>query len=302
MSLSYVDTITLNSDTSALPNQLINKLVPNLKVIYTDMDGTLLGPGGCLFKDSKHEFTSTPVHAVLRCHVKGIDIVPVSGRNNKQLRSDSRILGFNNWISELGCQIVYNQGEQIVLNTGDIEPLDSTIWEQIQESGVISLLFNEFPGQLEYHDPWAQDRECTHLLRGQIDLSLANKILLENGFGNLVIIDNGKVRRRTQRLNSNITDIRAYHLLPRASNKASAVDKDIALRNIPRNHTIAIGDSCADLQLANSVGALFLVRNALRDSVNLLENIHNFNNVFITSQEMGLGWAEVANYFADRIL
>jgi hydroxymethylpyrimidine pyrophosphatase-like HAD family hydrolase len=302
MSLSYVDTITLNSDASTLPNRIISELVPDLKVIYSDMDGTLLGPGGCLFKDARHGFTSAPALAVLKCHMCGIDIVPVSGRNNKQLRSDSRILGLNNWIAELGCQIVYSQGEQIVLNTGNIEPIGSSIWEHIQESGAVSLLFNEFPDQLEYHDPWAQDRECTHLLRGQIDLKLANGLLSDHGFMDLTIIDNGKVRRKTERLNPNIVDVRAYHLLPKASSKASAVKKDMAMRNIPKNNTIAIGDSSADLQLASSVGALFLVRNAIHDSPDLLEDIHCFNNVFITSYEMGLGWAEVVKYFIDRTL
>jgi hydroxymethylpyrimidine pyrophosphatase-like HAD family hydrolase len=300
MSLDFIDTRMMSDTTLAWPTKLINELVSDVRVIYSDIDGTLFGPGGCLFKDSGHGFTDAPALAIVQCHINNIDIVPVSGRSNKQLRSDSRILGFNSWISELGCQLVYDNGETTVLNTGDIQETDFTVWELILDGGAPDLLLREFPGRLEYHDPWAQGRDCTHLFRGQIDIEHANELLLSNNFKNLCIIDNGRVRRRGKSLDSSITEIRAYHLLPRVSNKASAVRKDIATRGVKISHTIAIGDSEADLELANEVGALFLVKNALNDSPRLIEKIRDFGNVFITSAEMGLGWTEVVRYFLER--
>ncbi|MBI4733715.1 MAG: HAD family phosphatase [Rubrobacteridae bacterium] len=287
------NSIVLADHTITRPELMSGYLSPGIKVIYSDVDGTLLGPGGCLFKDAEHNFTSSPALAVLQCHLNNIDVVLVSGRNSKQLRSDARLFGFSNWIAELGCQIIYNNGEVTLLNVGDYPISDQSVWQSIHESGAPALLLENFASMLEYHEPWAKDRECTHLFRGSIDVGDAISLLNDHGFGNLNIIDNGRVHRRSPSLASSITEIHAYHLLPKAGSKASAVRKDRETRGIDKKHTIAIGDSPADLELAGEVGVLFLVRNAIMESHNMREQVLKYENVFITNNSMGLGWAEV---------
>lgn len=297
-----MDKLLLLDHTEPWPQELIDVIGSETRVIYSDVDGTLLGPGGCLFKDSEHNFTGLPAQAILECHLRGIDIVLVSGRNRQQLFSDARLLGFKNWISELGCQISYNMGEVLVLNIGDFMIERESVWQTIENLGAPDLLLGEYKGWLEYHLPWSENRECTHLFRGLIDTNEANKLLQERGFEQLKIIDNGQIRRRSENLSKAIKEVHSYHLLPRASSKASAVRKDRETRNIPKNLTAAIGDSPADLELASEVGILFLVRNAVLENEELMDKIKDYPNVFITHESMGLGWAEAIDFLTGRII
>ncbi|MCL6473214.1 MAG: hypothetical protein K6T91_10480 [Firmicutes bacterium] len=301
MGLDLLERLSIAEYVEPWPAELIDIMVPELKVIYSDVDGTLLGPGGCLFMDANHQFTSIPAQAILECHMHRIDVVLISGRNRHQLHSDARILGFKNWIAELGCQLVYNMGEIVVLNVGDFPAEENNVWKEIQKSGAPELLLNKFKGLLEYHYPWSENRECTHLLRGSIDVEAANAFLQDAGFEQLKIIDNGPVRRRSENLSPDILRIHAYHLLPKASGKASAVRKDRETREIPRNMCAAIGDSVADLELAPEVGVLFLVRNAVLEDPEIMNKIHEFGNVFITRESMGLGWAEAVGFLIRRL-
>lgn len=300
MGLGVLDKLSVIDYVEPWPAELIDLMAPETRVIYSDVDGTLLGPGGCLFLDSNHGYTSSPAQAIVSCHLHKIDVVLVSGRNRVQLHADARILGFNNWISELGCQIAYNSGQVLMSNIGEFQAGERTVWEAIKESGAPELLLKEYDRRLEYHLPWSDNREFTHMFRGWIDVDEANALLKDSGFGGLKIIDNGKVRRRSERLDPKITEVRAYHLLPEASSKASAVRKDQETRGIAKSRCAAIGDSIADLELAPEVGVLFLVRNAVFENPEILELLKDHPNVFITHGEMGLGWAEAIRFLIGR--
>lgn len=274
----------------------IKSLIKNLRVIYSDIDGTLFGPGGCLILDAHKNYTTLPVETIISTLKKGIDIVLVSGRTRLQLRENSRIIGLKNYIAEGGAMIVYNQEEKIILNTGDFKPDSQTIEEKIIKSGAVDFLFKKYKGGLEYHTPWTEARECTVLFRGLINLDEANRLLKENGFGELKLLDNGILRRKIETLD--LPEIHAYHLLPRNASKESAVRKDKEIRNIARNECIAIGDALADLPIAEEVGIFFMVRNALESiSDDLASEILNYDNVFVTEEELNLGWVEAVNLF-----
>jgi hypothetical protein len=191
-------------------------------------------------------------------------------------------------------------GETVVLNAGDFSTEGKSVWEAIEAGGAPELLLETYAGLLEYHLPWSQKRECTHIFRGWIDTMEANELLAREGFADVKIIDNGEVRRRSERLRADIPEIHAYHLLPAASGKASAVRKDRELRAIPKETTIAIGDSASDLALAPEVGALFLVKNAITKNSGLLDAVKNYPNVFVTNHAMGAGWAEAIHYLIGR--
>ncbi len=301
MGLSLLDRLSLIDIIEPWPAEVIDIMIPEVRVIYSDVDGTLLGPGGCLFKDSNHNFTSLPAQAILECHLHNIDVVLVSGRGRHQLHADARLLGFKNWVSELGCQLVYNMGEVVMLNVGDFPVGPDTIWQTIKESGAPDLLLKKYKGRLEYHYPWSENRECTHVFRGSIDVEEANLLLEDTNFGRLKVLDNGRVRRKSDDLDPEILDIHAYHLLPKASGKASAVRKDREMRDIPKNMCAAIGDSISDLELAEEVGILFLVRNAVTESPEILDMVKNYPNVFLTKEPMGLGWAEAVGFLIRRL-
>lgn len=274
------------------------ELVGSVKVIYTDVDGTLVGPGGCLFKNSDSAYTLEPAKALILALEKNLDVVMVSGRNRLQLREDARLLGTNNYIAELGSQIIYDLGKEVILTADGSQHSNQDSCRRdfniIKDSGAVELLFEAFSGRLEYHTPWSEQRECTHLFRGFINTDEANKILKNNNYQHLKVVDNGAIRR--QGTLKDLPEVHAYHLLPALCGKPEAVKKDREIRDIPKRSAIAIGDAVSDLVLAQQVSAFFLVGNALANDTAVGKELARFDNIFLVEQEMGLGFAEVVNY------
>ncbi len=276
----------------SLRRKELGKLLGQVKVAYTDVDGTMMGPGGCFLLNIRREFTLGPVQTLITCLQEGIDITLVSGRTRQQLLEVARLLGLKNFIAELGMETVYNQGEEVHLNLGCFKGKTDNLLDYINGLGVVDFLFNRYPRQLELHTPWALDRKNTPLLRGLIDLEEVNEILKER-FPGLVMVDNGIIPRKYPDLIG--TQVRAYHIMPLGVTKEGAVEQDMLARGLKREEAIAIGDSEADLPFAEKVGAFFLVRNGLYASPQIKRSLKKLDNVFITEGYLNEGWAEVMN-------
>lgn len=273
---------------------LIKSLIGPTRVIYTDVDGTLVGPKGSLFRAADGSLTLAAAKAIMLASERGVDIVMVSGRSARQLFGDARILGLNNYIAEMGCEIVYGGGSEMVKNFEDLAGGDISLYEAIAKSGSVELLFERYPGRLEYHAPWSEGRNCTHVFRGHVDISQAMSLLGSVGLKDLKLIDNGVIARRGT-LDKSVKEVHAYHLMPKSASKQSGLARDMEIRKIPMKTAIAIGDAVSDVAMAEHVGAFFLVRNALmsKDRLGLEEEIAKHKNVFVTESEMGEGFAEV---------
>jgi hydroxymethylpyrimidine pyrophosphatase-like HAD family hydrolase len=269
---------------------LRDNLLP-VRVIYTDLDGTMVGPFGCFFRDSDYELTLRPARALLAAHARNVDVMLVSGRHKSQLRETARLLGCMNYVAELGTELVYNLGLEVVMNTGELDLTCESVYKTILDTGVLDLLLEEYPRRLEMHTPWSDERDCTPLMRGFLDLGEVRELLHENGYDQFELIDNGVIPRKSPTLD--VPETRAYHLVPRGVSKDQAVQKDQEHRGFKRLETVAVGDSEADLPLASAVGAFFIVRNGLDANPHLAELIGSSDNVFVTEGRMGNGWAEV---------
>jgi len=274
----------------------LRSLIDRPVIIYTDLDGTLLGPGGSVFWDATGAPTLEPARALLDALNAGLSVVPVSGRNKLQLLNDVRILGLRDYIAEAGCLIVHDRLERQWRVIGDFPETDGTISDAIVAAGADELLFRAFPGRIEYHTPWTGQRECSLLLRGNVDLAEAQEALAPVELP-LKLIDNGIIRPKNHTL-VGIETVHAYHLLPAASSKPAAVREDLALRSLTSSRAVAIGDSLSDLEIAGEVGAFFLVANALADEA-IAEAAASLDNVFVTGGMMGLGWAEAVRAVLD---
>src|SRR5436190_662136 len=144
-----------------------------IRCVYTDLDGTLLGRGGGLLKDADGGFSLLGVRALEACARAGAEVVPVSGRRRATTAEIARLLGQTAYAFELGCGVVVD-GEETLL-TGHLHPRDGlTVYELIRDSGAPALLLERYAGWLEYHSPWHDHREFTHLLRGLVDVDAAN--------------------------------------------------------------------------------------------------------------------------------
>ncbi|MHB9053678.1 MAG: HAD family hydrolase [Thermoleophilia bacterium] len=262
------------------------------RVLYTDLDGTLLGKGGSLFHTASGEFTLAGARALDLCRGCGIEVCFASGRSVRLLGEDARVLGVDRYIAEAGCVLVRDAGK-IVLNCAPFgERAGVSVFDEIAETGAPALLLERFGPALAYHDPWYRDHSFSHLMRGRIDLAEANRLLVDRGHGDLKLVDNGVIEDRGYGMP--VAEVHAYHLIPRTAGKGSAIELDLGLSGLSREEAIACGDSAQDLEMAAAVCRLYLMANATENHSGLMEILAGYDNVELVSLPMVEGFAEAA--------
>jgi hypothetical protein len=266
-----------------------------VRVIYSDVDGTMLGRAGAFVRDSSGAATLEPAVALTRALGAGIELVPTSGRALRGLVGDGRLLGCATAIGEMGAVISYEYGGEVVRNLGDYPGGEVPPVTFMETSGAVRLLLDRF--RLEHHTPWSAWREYTHLLRGRADFAQANRTLADAGFGWCELQDNGGLHGAYLGLRQG--ESHAYHLVPRGTSKASAVALDRARRGLGRGECVAIGDSTADLGIAPEVAAIVIVRDALERDEGLAAAATSVANAFATERAGNLGWADAVSALAS---
>ena len=63
-----------------------------LRCVYTDLDGTLLGPRGSLFRDPEENFSLRQARALEACHRAGVEVAKVNEVLREQGHADLRFL------------------------------------------------------------------------------------------------------------------------------------------------------------------------------------------------------------------
>jgi hydroxymethylpyrimidine pyrophosphatase-like HAD family hydrolase len=231
-----------------------------MRCLYLDLDGTLLGRGASLLHDGDGAVTIDGVRAIQACLRADVEVVLMSGRRQAQVAEPARLIGQSSYIFESGSCLVLD-GEQHWL-TGELQPGELTIAEQIERAGAPALLLERYEGRLEYHEPWHVRREVSHLFRGLVDAAEVDALLREQGHGGLRLVDNGVVSRRSPALAA-LPHVRGYHLLPAGASKAAAVALHMRARGYARAQAFAVGDSREDLACAGEVDTFWLVANAV---------------------------------------
>jgi hydroxymethylpyrimidine pyrophosphatase-like HAD family hydrolase len=266
------------------------------RVLFTDVDGTLLGRGASILADGQGQPTLDTVAAIADLNRAALPVVIASGRNAKQLRELTRLLGWSDFIGELGCVRSYDRGARVVYETGDwpagVLRAGETPYQAIEREGAVSLLMARFPGLIEYHDPWHLDREVTHMLRGNVPIAGAQAALDELPLP-VTIVDNGIIHPRRHTL-VGVTEIHAIHLVPTGASKQRSIAAYLAERGLSREDALAIGDSAADIGMADAVAVMACVANGLDDPL-LLEQARGRANVLAVHRTFGSGWAELAH-------
>ncbi len=259
-----------------------------LRCVYTDLDGTLLGPRGGLFRDPEGNFSLRQARALEACERAGVEVVIMSGRREDTVRSDARLIGQRSYIYEAGCGVVI-EGERTYL-TGDWQPGDDgTPAERLVASGIPELLFERFEGRLEWHTPWHTGRELSLLMRGRVDVAEANELLRERGHEDLRFLDNGAIGRPMEGIEG---PAHAYHLVPGGASKAKGVAFHVRARGYAPEECIAVGDSIEDLETAESVSRFFCVANGPARDEALRGALSRYANVTVTEGAMGDGFYE----------
>jgi phosphoglycolate phosphatase len=256
-----------------------------LRCVYTDLDGTLLGRWGSLFRDADGEFSLLQARALEACHRADVEVVIKSGRREASVMEDAKLIGSRSYICEVGCLVVID-GERTEL-IGDAEVDEGkTLAETMVDRGIPDELFEHFNGRLEWHSPWHRQRELSLLFRGKVDTGEANRLLADRGHTDLKLIDNGAIFAPMDGIEG---PAHAYHLLPETASKARAVAYHQRARGYAPEDCIAIGDSVEDLSVADVVGHFFVPANGPERDPALREAVGGRANVTVTEGSMGDG-------------
>ena len=169
----------------------IKKNLKNLKVIYTDLDGTLFNDRGCIIQDKEGDYYLEAVKLLPEISKKNWDIVLVSGRNKYQLKYNAQMIGLKNYISELGSELIYDLGKEVYTTFDHKKTGYDFTYKGKDLMKIIELFKTGFPNKIESKVEWSMQRSYNVLFFGEIDLDEANRLLESKGYEDLVMVDNG---------------------------------------------------------------------------------------------------------------
>jgi hydroxymethylpyrimidine pyrophosphatase-like HAD family hydrolase len=264
------------------------------RIVYTDLDGTMVGPRGSFWHTAERDLTADPATALLDLHRAGIPLVLVSGRTFEQVIEAARIFAADGAIAELGATVAWDAGRGVHRLRGELPEGfgDRTPMDVMAEIGIVEELLAEHPGRLEWHAPWHVTHDADALLRGRVDPLAVDAWLAERGAGWLTLKDNGALPVTSRMgLDDHPLPPRVFHLMPRGISKGAAIAWDLERRGLSPDDAIAIGDSVSDLEMAPAVGRLWITANgaAVDGMTTLMDAVPN---VTVTDRAMGEGWAQ----------
>jgi len=275
-----------------------------VRVLYTDLDGTLVAKGGSVLADAAAAPSLVVAEQIVALSRAGLTVVPISGRGRMQLRELAQLLGWDGYIAEAGGIIVHGTGldAEVRVDHGtwpaDLLTPGVTPFEAINSVLAAEALIEALPGRIEHYAPWQMDREVSLLLRGCVSVAEGQAVLdalpLPMDF-----VDNGMLRSHGTLTCRDMVP-HAYHVVPRGVSKASAIERDLEWRGLTRDQAAAIGDSATDLDMADAVSVMALVANAFGSNgvVSGLESTPR-GNVWRTAGERTEGWAEFAKAWLE---
>ena len=256
-----------------------------LRCLYTDLDGTLLGHQGSLFRDPDGNFSMLQARTLEVCHRAGVEVVIKSGRREASVMEDAKLIGSSSYICEVGCAVVIDGERTELVGEAESDP-GKSLAETWVDRGIADELFEHFAGRLEWHSPWHRQRQLSLLFRGKVDVDDANRLLADHGHGGLRFIDNGAIFAPMEGIEG---PAHAYHLIPEGASKARAVAFHRQARGYAPEECSAIGDSIEDLDVVEVVGRFFVPANGPERDPALREAIAGRQNVTVTEGRMGEG-------------
>ena len=171
-----------------IPTGELKERLSRVRYVFTDLDGTMLAPGSCALADAEGNPCIDFVATLLELKRSGIEVIPCSGRNRSMLHEDTRLLGLNSYIGEMGGLLMLDRSD----NRWEYFTADmpfNPIWgysphECIEATGILDEFQNRWPGLLEYHNDMStgyKHREVTVGMRGEIPDEDARDIIRRSG-------------------------------------------------------------------------------------------------------------------------
>jgi phosphoglycolate phosphatase len=244
-----------------------------IRVLYTDIDGTLVGPGGDLLATSDRAPTLAAAWALVEARRAGLEVVALSGRARSGVAELSRLLGIPTFFCELGAVRVYEGGA--------VEATTAGAWRGTGPASealrpAVAALVAASAGELEEHSPWNAGRVHSLMVRGRLDVAAATAVI-PRGFDTLP---------------PDLLAVRVYHLSPKGVSKRASILADQAQRGLDVAECAAIGDARADAECHDVVGRCFVMANGIAADPTIAEVIAGATNVTITSRGHTEGYAD----------
>jgi phosphoglycolate phosphatase len=267
--------------------------------LYSDLDGTMVGPYGCFFRDADTSPTLEPARALVDLLGAGLPLVLVSGRTRSQLEEACRIFGADGYVGEMGAVLGWDAGRHSAVLTGAMpDRFDGTPWQAMHGTGLVDRLLRRYSGRLEYHAPWHTGHEGDVMLRGRVDDAEVERWLASEGFGWLRLHDNGVLP--VVEMPGQGGPVHVYHLMPDGLSKGQGVAADLQRRGLRREDAVAVGDSVSDLSMAPHVERFYLVANGAASPATS-RAARGHDNVVVCSGANGLGWAEAVRWTLRQV-
>ncbi len=275
----------------------IKENLKDLKVIYTDLDGTLFNDRGCIIKDINGDYYLEAVKLLPEISGKNWDIVLVSGRNKVSLKFNAQMIGLKNYIAELGSELIYDLGREVHTTFDHKKFKYDFTYKGKDLIKVIELFKNNFPNKIESRLEWSKYRAYNVLFFGEMNLDEANQLLKTSGYEDLIMVDNGY--SLLEDLDLDIEKLHIYNLMPSGVDKSDGIKLDKKIRNFGTNNCIALGDSPEDLKMAGEVKYFFLMVNKPEKKETMMDECCRYDNIFVAESVMNRGWVEVMSYLVS---
>lgn len=229
---------------------------PEIKVIVSDVDGTLL--------DSEHKLTEKTVDALKSAIAQGVKVILATGKTRHSARDIYKRIGVETpGVFVQGLALNYPGGKETHLGTLDVDLLRRTItfaedrgYQVIAYSGSRILARRQTPETIilteSYDEPLP---EIVGPLQNILDTTPISKVMFCGGdakrithlrwqLGHMI----GGAARMTQAL------AEALEMLPHGASKASALKVLFQEMDINPKHALAIGDGENDIEMLQMVG------------------------------------------------
>lgn len=282
----------------ARPTGELAERLARVRYVISDIDGTMYARGGkALTKADGTPSAELPI-TLVELREAGIEVIPCTGRSRAMVREDARTLDLNGWIAEMGGVLCTTQASQSTwcYFTGDM-PYDpacgKTPHDLIMETGVVQAILDRWPGQVEMLNDNGRGyayREVNVALRGIVDVACAQEMLDACGLP-LYLADNGVLNHISGEcsLTCPRDHVHGYHVVERGVSKGTGAARFIELKGWDPDEVLGAGDSPADIDMADAVGAFLFMRSGLANPA-AAPALARHDNVVVSSADTTDGW------------
>ena len=241
-------------------NQSLKETVMDYKVLFLDIDGTILMPD--------HTYSASTKDAILQVKEQGIEVFIATGRPLHEVRELAQELNVDSFIGYNGAFAIYKN--EVLVN----EPMDRDqvvrLLEIAEEHHHEMVLYNteknyytslDHPAVQRFNETF-QLRNNALLTKDVLDQILSMTIihLNQSETSHYQIDDNLRFSE------VNVDGARdAFDVLRLNMNKGEAVKKVLQRLQIPKEQAIAFGDGMNDKEMLEVVGESFAMGNAHSD-------------------------------------